>query len=172
MKRRLYVVVVCVSALWVARFAYSTNPNIPFSSAITGIDKIVVRNGGHDCCNNDVDAQDVFVEITAPNDIANLLQNIDFKRRYPPLLYAVGMCRCCGYPGIDYYRGGERVALTSVQHGFAIRWSGFETDEELTDHSIRWLAEFLRSHGVPEQQIGQSPKITEPDANKFTSETT
>jgi len=48
-------------------------------------------------------------------------------------------CECVGYPGIDWYRGRERIAVTSVQHYRAIRWKDFPTDAVLTPESAAWL---------------------------------
>jgi hypothetical protein len=44
------------------------------------------------------------------------------------------------------------VALTSIKHGEAIRWRGFECDEPLTQRSANWLKEFLGENKVPEIQ--------------------
>ena len=65
---------------------------------------------------------------------------------------------CCGYPGIDWYKGKKRLALTAVQHGMGIRWKKFGTsyvgpirfygDVPLTTDSALWLIDWLRGHGV------------------------
>ena len=69
-----------------------------------------------------------------------------------------GGCLCCGWPGIDWYKGRKRLALTSVQHGHGIRWKEFGTqyfgplrgygDIPLTNESAIWLIEWLGSHGI------------------------
>jgi len=82
---------------------------------------------------------------------------------------------CCGSPGIDWYKGGKRIALTSVQHGHAIRWRGFSTmrilgfrvgygDGPLTDESQVWLKDWFKSHGIgrnkEEESANQSMQAT------------
>lgn len=55
---------------------------------------------------------------------------------------------CCGYPGIDWWKGGERVALTSVQHGLALRWGFFSDDYPFTDESSKALVQWLKDRGI------------------------
>lgn len=152
-RKTLFILAVLLMACG-ARYALSIDPNVPFVDATDGVDRIVIRSGGHDCCGNDVDSQLVFIEITEPAKVAEFSRHIRFKRRYPSLFGSVSRCRCCGYPGIDWYRGGKRVALTSIQHGSAVRWSDFgHYDEELTPQSMHWLSTFMRSNGIPETQL-------------------
>jgi hypothetical protein len=55
---------------------------------------------------------------------------------------------CCGYPAIDWYKGDYRLALTSVQHGGAIRWRDFPGDASLTKESSEWLIDWFLEHGI------------------------
>ncbi len=136
-----------VPVIWLI---FSYDPNPAFAEAIQSADKIVIRNGGFDCCGNDVDGQDTLLELTDPKFIAQFNNNIVFQRR--TTLVHRSQCGCCGYPGIDWYAGGERIVLTGMQHGSAVRWAGFSTDEHLTEESSAWLNRFLRLRGVPDQQ--------------------
>jgi len=122
------------------------NPNPAFLREIAYTDRIVIRNGGFDCC-GEVDSEPVILEITDPRTISEFNANIRFRRSVSNT-----SCACCGYPGIDWYSKGRRVALTAVKHGAAIRWSGFESDEPLTWRSANWLRAFLSENGVPEIQ--------------------
>ena len=81
---------------------------------IKGADRIVIRNGGHDCCGNDVDTQEVLAEITDSQGIEEISQNLTFQRRYPSILPTVARCSCCGYPGIDWYRDGRRIGTSAA----------------------------------------------------------
>jgi len=62
-------------------------------------------------------------------------------------------CECIGYPGIDWYCGGERIAVTSAQHCRTIRWKDFPTDAVLTPESRAWLEKWLVEHGVQEEAL-------------------
>jgi hypothetical protein len=55
---------------------------------------------------------------------------------------------CCGYPGIDWWKGGEPVALTSVQHSLALRWGFFSDDYPFTEESAKALVQWLKDRGI------------------------
>lgn len=155
---RAILFAICLLAGLGLRHFFSFDPNEHFGRAILGADRVVIRNGGHDCCGNDVDSQEVFVEFADSQVIEEISQKLTFQRRYPSLLPTVTRCRCCGYPGIDWYRDGKRVALTSVQHRVAVRWVGFDHDAILSAQSSRWLTSFLDSDNVPKTQpITEAP---------------
>ena len=63
------------------------------------------------------------------------------------------LCACSGYPGMDWYRGKQRIALTSIQHGRAVRWEGFQGDAQLTQESGAWLVRWLVQHEVDEGKM-------------------
>lgn len=156
--RRVVLVSVCLLIGLGFPYAFSFDPGVPLAMAIKEADRIVIRNGGHDCCGNDVDSQEIFVEITDAQVIEEFSQNFNFKRQYPSMGTTVSACSCCGYPGIDFYRDGKRIALTSIQHGTAVRWAGFDGDVNLSLKSAQWLASFLDSHKVPKTQpITEAP---------------
>lgn len=112
-------------------------------------DRIVIREGGFDCCRKigttEKDGKWLLV-ITNATEIAEFNVLFDFKAE------ECGECMCCGYPGIDWYRKGKRIALTSMHHGFALRWKGFKAnggrhgDCHYTDESKVKLADWFRAH--------------------------
>ena len=63
-----------------------------------------------------------------------------------------GGCMCCGYPGIDWYRKGKRIALTAMQHGHSLRWKGFKSGSDkfgdcyYTDESKAKLEDWFKAH--------------------------
>ena len=114
-----------------------------FFKTIAGADRIVIRDGGFDCCESieDIDKERVFVEITNAVEIAAFTSMIQFEDgpMDPP-------CMCCGYPGIDWWKGGKRVALTALQHGEALRWRAFSGDCPFTKESSQALARWFKEH--------------------------
>ena len=116
-----------------------------FLAAISNADRVVVRNGGYNCCNKDVDNDNVVLTITNAADIAAFNRMFQLKDK------GNSGCFCCGFPGVDWWRAGQRVALTGVQHGKAIRWRGFSFGDRLfTDESARELGNWLSRHSLDE----------------------
>lgn len=110
-----------------------------FHAAIAEADRIVIRDGGFDCCTTNVDDEAVLLVLTNQADIAEFNGLIRFRA-------PVMKCKCCGYPGVDWWKGEERLALTSVQHGHALRWKGFSGDVDLTPASSRKVREWFKTH--------------------------
>lgn len=59
---------------------------------IKDADKIVVRDGGFNCCHPNVDKQEILLEITEPKEIRRLFNGLQFKRKQ----HSIG-CLCCGW---------------------------------------------------------------------------
>ena len=116
-----------------------------FHRLVNGADRIVIRDGGYDCC-IPTDGQKSLVVIRGEQAVREFNENLEFVEQQSP-----SYCFCCGYPGIDWYKGERRLALTSVQHGTAIRWKGFPGDVALTKQSSKWLVQWLLDHGVSGQ---------------------
>jgi hypothetical protein len=128
-----------------------------FHRTVARADRIVVRTGGFDCCGS-VKNDSILFSVTDPKMVAEVAAHI----RFEPVTIANSFdesCLCCGYPGIDWYRGTERIALTAMQHGRGIRWKGFTTarflglamgygDLPLSRESRDWLKNWLEAHGV------------------------
>jgi len=119
-------------------FIYSNQ----FHAAIRHADRMVIRDGGFDCCRS-VDRDKVLATVTNKQELAAVYTNLQFETRQEE-----GSCECCGYPCLDWYRGTNRLALTGVQHGEALRWKGFPTDAELTTASRTWLRMWLKRRGI------------------------
>ncbi len=118
-----------------------------FQGAVQQADRIVVRDGGFDCC-GPVDNEDILFEVTDASEIEEVLQHFTFMTQQK-----IVRCWCCGFPGIDWYRGRERLALTALQHGTRLRWKGLRGDAQLTTDAEQWVVEWLGKHGVSAKDI-------------------
>lgn len=91
---------------------------------ISGADRIVVRDGGDVCCTvspeKTLEQQEIYFEVTDPDEIALVHSNLEFKVSN----YRGHVCECCGYPGIDWYKGGKRMLVTGVDHGGSFSCNG------------------------------------------------
>jgi hypothetical protein len=115
-----------------------------FHDLIDVANRIVIRNGGFNCC-GPVDDDKVLLSITNTQEIAEFKSLLQFETNQ-----TWNACMCCGFPGIDWYRGRYRLALTGLQHGHALRWKGFPGDAFFTKKSSRRLAQWLLDHGIPD----------------------
>lgn len=114
-----------------------------FLSTIASADKVVIRKGGYDCCKKSVDGDVVLLTITNAADIAT------FNEMFQLDDDSNSDCFCCGFPGVDWWRDGERIALTGIQHCQAIRWRGFSLgDRQLTGKAARELSDWLSRHSI------------------------
>jgi hypothetical protein len=117
--------------------------NPVFHAAIAGADRVVIRDGGMDCCGA-VDGQAILYEIKDPAQVRDFRDHIQIApRRW------TAPCRCCGYPGIDWYAGDRRLALTAITTIPCLRWVGFRGDVFLTEDSYRWLDNWMQEHQIP-----------------------
>jgi len=118
-----------------------------FHDAVGPADRVVVRDGGFDFDAN-TDSQPVLFELTDPRDIKDLREGLAFQTGQER-----SSCACNGYPRVDWYRGAEQIAVTSIQHGRAIRWIDFQGDAQLTEESAAWLVPWLVEHGVDQARM-------------------
>ena len=116
-------------------------------------DRIVVRKGGFDCC-HPVDGQQVLFAVVDPDELSEVRDHLHVVSGRPSW-----SCLCCGFPGIDWYRGETRIALTTVQHGFALRWAGFPRDAYFTRESALWLRQWLERHGFSEEKLNSLQQL-------------
>ncbi len=118
-----------------------------FFKTISEADRIVVRDGGFDCCvpEEEIDRQPVLAVVTNAADVAAFTAMIRFEDGPSTGAY----CMCCGHPGIDWWKGGERLALTSVQHGKGLRWRTFSDDYSFTAESASALSRWFEARGIP-----------------------
>ena len=111
-----------------------------FKQLISQADRIVIRAGGFDCCENTkIDEQKIILEIKELDKVQEFSKNINLKTDEEG-----GLCDCCGFPGVDWYKGDKRIVLTSIKHGHAIRWKGFEEDISFTVESENWVKAWLK----------------------------
>jgi len=110
-------------------------------------DRIVVRAGGFDCC-RPVEGQKVLFEVVNVDELTDVRDHLQIMPGRPS-----GGCLCCGFPGIDWYRGNTRLALTSVHHGVRLSWIGFPGDAILTLESHQWLRQWLERHGLNQERL-------------------
>lgn len=114
-----------------------------FNAAVKNADRVVIRDGGG-LCHSNPDKEPVIFEITNKAEIAAFNDMFKFAGRTMP-------CMCCGYPGIDWWRDGKRVAVSALHHGNALRVEGIVGDMRLTIESGRRIQEWLEEKcGVPE----------------------
>lgn len=157
------VAVVAVVALWGKDGLRALVRHTPyrydgsFHRTLSDADRIVVRAGGFDCCGS-VKHDPLLFSVTDPKAVAEVAAHIQFEPITVVNSFAES-CLCCGYPGMDWYKGKTRIALTALQHGRAIRWNGFTTarflgiaigygDLPLTAESHDWLEKWFEGRGV------------------------
>lgn len=119
-----------------------------FDEAIAEADRVVVRDGGFDYEGN-TGGDAVLFEVTDLKEVLELRGNLVFEKQQQ-----LSVCPCLGYPGVDWYQGKARIALTSIQHGRAVRWREFQGDVRLTEESGAWLVRWLIEHGVNRAKMG------------------
>lgn len=144
----LLFVMLCAGGCVAAEFE-DWNYDGDFHRLIAQADRIAIRNGGYDCC-GPVDGQTILVTIANQQEIAMLNAMIQFEKHQTRK-----RCMCCGYPGIDWYRGKNRIALTALHHGQTIRWKHFPGDAQLTPVSSQMLVDWLARHGIrrPKEEV-------------------
>jgi hypothetical protein len=111
-------------------------------AAVANADRIAVIDAGFDCYGRDSKAKTLF-ELSNPDEVRQFAEHLEFQKSQ-----SFAACPCNGYPRIDWYRGKDRIATASIQHGQAIRWKGFQGDAKLTSKSSQWLLQWLADRGV------------------------
>lgn len=136
------------TAFWVV-YVSDLLVNVRFAAAIRDADRIVIRDGGGGCCGARPDLEPELYVITNRSEIAEFNKMVVFDRMDLP-------CMCCGYPGIDWWKGGKRVVMTAVHHGQTLRWgSGFCGDAHFAPGSARRLQDWFKAHcGVDIREQG------------------
>ena len=118
--------------------------NARFQMAVAEADRIVIRDGGFDCC-QPVEGQKTRIIIRNPGVVAEFKKNLTFRESTAG--QSMFVCLCCGYPGIDWYKGTNRLALTAVHHGRDLAWAGFDQKRGvLTEEASIWLTDWLAAH--------------------------
>ena len=66
-------------------------------------------------------------------------------------------CKCCGYPGVYWWRDGKRIGALSIHHGKAVRVEGKGCDWRLTLDSGQHIEKWLKEHCGVSSKDGASP---------------
>lgn len=122
-----------------------------FLVRIARADKIVIRDGtvNWDC---PTDKDRVLKTLTDSKEIAAFNKKFAFvedfgKDSSAKLGLSLG-CHCPGGPGIDWWKGQEKIAQTGLHHGKALWWEGFAWDFLLTEKSQKELGAWLTAQGI------------------------
>lgn len=129
--------------IWIAVDGAFGNRGGAFYDTIKDADRIVVRSGGYDCC-GPVTRNRVLAVVTDEAEVRRISASFKFSS----FQFGTSKCMCCGYPGIDWYKGDRLLALTAVQHGYALRWRGFDGDNAFTAGTGVWLNGWLAGCGA------------------------
>ena len=112
--------------------------NAKFKAAVKDADRVVIRDGGG-LCHSDPDKEPSLIEITNRADIAAFNEMFKFARREMS-------CKCCGYPGIDWWRDGQRIAVAGIHHRRKLRVTGISGDLCFTGESGSRVQRWLETH--------------------------
>ena len=112
-------------------------PNARFASAVGEADRVVIRDGGF--CHGDPDHEPALYVLTNQAEIVAFNQMFRFTGSRPP-------CCCCGYPGVDWWKGDRRIVKSAIHHGRALRCEGFSSDLGLALSSRAQLRDWFRQH--------------------------
>ena len=112
-------------------------PNASFALAVGEADRVVIRDGGF--CHGDPDREPVLYVLTNNAEIAAFNQMFRFTGSRPP-------CCCCGYPGVDWWKGDRRIVKSAIHHGVALRCTGFPSDLGLALSSRALLRDWFKRH--------------------------
>lgn len=120
-----------------------------FQNRVAAADRIVIRDGGALCCMRR-DQCEVFVVITNKASLDALIAHVVFEPSEE-----APICECCGFPGIDWYKGTNLVSVTAVHHGKWFHWVGAGGNERaiLKAGSGTWITNWLGGLGVPKEQL-------------------
>ena len=146
MKTVTFLALFLTSGILIGDDAKRVDPNPSFQKLIAGATRVVVRDGGDICCATPAETikQAVLFEIKDPDEIRKLAENIKFQPGS-----ARNPCACCGHPGIDWYVGDQRVAITAVKHGAGIMREGVVA--MFTTASKAWVKKWLMEHGYKDE---------------------
>ena len=132
-----------VFAIYIAFGTGRPFANMHFAEMSEKADRIVIRNGGYNCCRKNVDNQEILYVITNATEIAEFNSLFKFRRGG-----SANFCRCCGYPGIDWWCGDKKLALTALKHKRSLWWEGIGGVAPLTIESAIKVQEWFTCHGI------------------------
>jgi hypothetical protein len=137
----IFIILTAIITLYIASIyigRYEGEINGIFQAKLAQCDKIVIRDGGNTCHGN-IDTDEILLTITEPNEIKKFIKSIEFS-----IFQEEGACSCCGWPGIDFYCGTERIMVTSVQHNKALRTPIAQYDLELSRKTKKFMEGLTR----------------------------
>ncbi len=146
MKKTRYITMVIAGVLVASTLAGEFDPwkyDGTFHKIISKADRIVIRDGGLDCC-GPVDRQKGLAEIRDTKEVQDFSRHIAFVTNQ---VYNLGAAYC-GYPGIDWYQGSNRLALTAFHTHIGLKWKGFRGVAEMTKESRVWLTRWLLNRNI------------------------
>ena len=120
--------------------------NMQFRAMVRDADHVIIRDGGG-LCHSDPDSEPSLYEITNKAEIAEFNQMFRFSSQ-------TMRCRCCGYPGVDWWRNGKRIAVSAIHHGTALRIEGKSFDWHLSPRSQERIKEWLEAHCKERSKTG------------------
>lgn len=124
-----------------------------FHRAVEGADRLIVREYGLACAGQP-DERLVLYVVDDPTEVHRIAEKLQFQEEQTR-----EVCMCCGSPGLDWYRGEELVATTSVQHGKALRFGDLPGDVAFTDDAVAWYSTWAASIPDPRslERVGAAP---------------
>jgi hypothetical protein len=147
----LFIILLCGSSHHLFG-AEKLGPNASFQKLIDGATRVVVRHGGDILKGSKrftpkgTLEELVYFEVKDQAEIKKLAKNIVFKKGV-----VENFCLCLGHPGIDWYVGDKRVAITAWKHGFGIMREG--KIMYFTDDSKVWVRKWLLARGIKEDKL-------------------
>ena len=131
-------VVLGLAALWHGSLVGGMTRTSAFQSEIADADRVVIRKGGGGC-HGDPDRDDVLYVITNKTELAEFGKMFRFSGSSMP-------CACCGYPGVDWWKGDKRIVLSAIHHGITLRVKGSSGDLRLWHFSRLALSKWFEEH--------------------------
>ena len=129
-----------------------------FQAVVSRADRIEVHCGAYNLLlgSSEDSGQIVLAVVTNAAEIAAFNRMIRFGNDISSV-----RCKCIGFPAIDWWRDGKRIAQTSVHHGKAIWWDGFSGERPLRKSAEKELRRWLEEHGIDPDG---SPSLSAPYA--------
>ena len=132
-------VVLGLAALWHGSLVGGRTRTLAFQAEIADADRVVIRKGGGGC-HGDPDKDDVLYVITNKTELAEFGKMFRFSGSSMP-------CACCGYPGVDWWKGNKRLVLSAIHHGHALGVKGFPgINLRLSSSSRLALSKWFKEH--------------------------
>ena len=131
--------VIGLAALWHGSLVGGRTRTLAFQAEIADADRVVIRKGGGGC-HGDPDKDDVLYVITNKTELAEFGKMFRFSGSSMP-------CACCGYPGVDWWKGNKRLVLSAIHHGHALGVKGFPgINLRLSSSSRLALSKWFKEH--------------------------